>query len=92
LSIGKGRGIWSFEAFLCWTILQHTARPALYDVEMTFFIFLKITRCRRDVKRKKTLKKQTPSTQTRQRVFSQKRPKNSKEIFYKNESKIRKHF
>jgi hypothetical protein len=81
LSIGKGRGIWSFEAFLCWTILQHTARPALYDEEMTFFIFLKIMRCIRDVRRKKTLKKQTPSTQACKRVFSQKRPENSKAFF-----------
>jgi hypothetical protein len=92
LSIGKGRGIWSFEAFLCWTILQHTARPAHYDEEMTFFIFFKIMRCIGDVERKKTLKKQMPSTQTCKRVFSQKRPKNSKENFYKHESKIRKHF
>jgi len=70
LSIGKGRGIWSFETFLCWTILQHTARPALYDDEMTFFIFLKIMRCIGDVRRKKTLKKQTPSSQAYKRVFN----------------------
>jgi hypothetical protein len=49
-------------------------------------------RCIGDVERKKTLKKEMPSTQTCKRVFSQKRPKNSKENFYKNESKIRKHF
>jgi len=79
-SIGKGRGIWSFEAFLCWTILQHTARPALYDEEMTFFIFFKIMRCIGDVERKKTLKKQMPSTQTGERVFN------------KNALKILKHF
>jgi hypothetical protein len=70
LSIGKGRGIWGFEAFLCWTVSQHTARPALYDDEMTFFIFLKITRCIRDVRRKKTPKKQTPSSQACKRVFN----------------------
>ena len=92
MSIGKGRGIWGFESLFNFRILQHTARPALYDEEMTFFIFFKIMRCIGDVERKKTLKKEMPSTQTCKRIFSQKRPKNSKENFYKNESKIRKHF
>jgi hypothetical protein len=46
-------------------------------------------RCRRDVKRKKTLKKQMPRSQTRKRVFLQKRPENSKEnIFTKTSQKF----
>jgi hypothetical protein len=60
LSIGTGRGIWSFEAFLYFTKSQHTARPALYDDEMIFFIFFKIMRCIGDVRIKKTLKKAMP--------------------------------
>ena len=88
MSIGKGRGIWGFESLFNFRILQHTARPALYDEEMTFFIFFKIMRCIGDVERKKTLKKEMPSTQTYKRVFSQKRPKNSKEIFTKTSQKF----
>jgi hypothetical protein len=70
LSIGTGRGIWSFEAFLYFTKSQHTARPALYELRMTFFIFFKIMRCIGDVRRKKTLKRQCPKTQPPKMIFA----------------------
>jgi len=77
LSVGKGGALGVMRLYLVLVVEKYSARPAPYDVIMPLYIFLIIKRCIRDLRRKKTLKRLRPSTQTCKRVFLQKRPKNA---------------
>ena len=52
-SIGTGRGIWVFEPLLDFRIFQPLARPALYELIMTFYSFFNNMRCKETRKREK---------------------------------------
>ena len=77
MSVGKGGALGVMRLYFVLVVEKYSARPAPYDVIMPLYIFLIIKRCIRDLRRKKTQKKQRPSTQTCKRVFLQKRPKNA---------------
>ena len=52
-SIGTGRGIWAFEIYYNFRIFKPLARPALYELIMTFYSFFNNMRCKETRKREK---------------------------------------
>ena len=80
-SIGTGRGIWAFEIYYNFRIFKPLARPALYELIMTFYSFFNNMRCKETRKREKHT---APSTKKK---LTQKCPKESDfRIFKHNNS------